>query len=125
MDMPSAMPRLSRYRANGSLRHFQAHVCIVSAFAFSFSAEFEAAATSQDPATRDLVRINLLAQLKQTRDHDHHALDELPSIRIHSMLMVTHDLKGLDGFDMISIVERGTVLESGSHAELLEISGGQ
>ena len=59
-----------------------------------------------DPDTRDAVVDDLLAAAQG-----------------FSTLLITHDLTGLDRVDRIYVVRDGTVLQSGTHEELLTVEG--
>jgi thiol reductant ABC exporter CydC subunit len=49
--------------------------------------------------------------------------DLLASTRERATLLITHRLRGLEEMDEVLVLERGSVIERGSHAELLAIRG--
>ena len=50
--------------------------------------------------------------------------DQLADVmRDKTVLMVTHRLRGLAGFNQIIVMDNGQIIEQGSHAELLAKQG--
>ncbi|MDQ7073970.1 MAG: ATP-binding cassette domain-containing protein [Gammaproteobacteria bacterium] len=49
--------------------------------------------------------------------------DLLPLFKERGVILITHRLLALDSFDRICVLEKGRVLESGSHQVLLEKGG--
>jgi thiol reductant ABC exporter CydC subunit len=58
-----------------------------------------------------------------TRTADAILADLLAAMRERATLLITHRLAGLDELDEILVLERGRVVERGSHAQLLALGG--
>jgi ATP-binding cassette, subfamily C, bacterial CydCD len=58
-----------------------------------------------------------------TRTADAILADLLTTTRDRATLLITHRLAGLEDVDEVLLLDRGQVLERGTHADLLELDG--